>query len=168
MNSYKRFVRYKEKGNGSLIYITGTVKSIESGFSGNITDVIVEVESSDKFSQILLNLRNMTMSTIDLEAMEKQGKEIGFNMNYRKAQGLTSGDTIEILAKRLYTTVDKYGNIKRDCVKPVAIATGRSKAERISYFQEYAWFSTFLRKAKPKAEKQAKSEPAKELKTIEV
>jgi len=155
MSSYKRFEKYRKKGSGSLIYLEGTVKSIETGFNG-IKYAVVDISNLDVFSTITLKLSNFSISTIDLGAIEKREIESDCDLGYRKAQSVVEGDSIEILTKKLYSKMTKKGEIARDYTNPVAFSTGRSQEANISHFREYTWLFTYLRKAKKEESKKEK------------
>ena len=167
MSSYRRFERYKTKGSGNLVYISGLVKSVQESSSGSIRKAVVEVNFPDELRTVTLNLNAFSLSTIDLEAIEKREKETGMDLGYRKAQSIIVGDTIEVLTKRLYTR-RVSGKIIRDYTSPIAIVTGRSQQTKISHFKEYAWLLTYLRKAESSIEQKIEEKPKKELQPIEV
>lgn len=146
---YKRFETYRDKGSGSLTCLTGTVISVEDS-DRRIISAVVDVDSPNEIKKVILDLRDLELMLANIEAIKQWEQETGKSMEHMKYHPIQPGDTIEVLARRLYTRTDKYGNIKRDVTKPIAFATGRSRKKKQSYFREYAWLAYLRKKKKPK------------------
>jgi hypothetical protein len=126
---YKQFEKFR--GKYQLLYVTGTVSSIESNDLWlRISGAVVDVDSPDGLEQITVDLQNFAMRCFSEEAKKPP---------YNRVDALTKGEQVELLLREAYLRPGNNGDMQKPVPAfAVAIATEKMKQEGICYISDDA------------------------------